>query len=323
MKKTIISTSFIFLVAVNCAGQTMQTGFIEQKTPSYISETFVSEIKDSKQNRELRAQIEQIARSAGSGRVGVAATVIETSESVEFNAGERFPMQSVYKFPIGMAVLNLVDEGKLKLDQKVKIDKNDFVGEGMHSPFRDENPNGGETTLTELLRLGVSLSDGTASDVLLKLAGGSEGVTKYLTGIGLKEIKVINTEKEIGADFSVQYKNWATPRGALALLKALHDGRGLSKESREFLLKLMVESPTGPKRIKGLLPAGTIVAHKTGTSGAQNGITAATNDIGIISLPNGKHLAIAVFVSDSPADQAAREEIIAKTALAAWNYWRK
>jgi beta-lactamase class A len=66
------------------------------------------------------------------------------------------------------------------------------------------------------------------------------------------------------------------------------------------------------------LPAGTVVAHKTGTSGTQKGITAATNDIGIITLPNGRHLAIAVFVSDSPADESTREGVIAKVALAVW-----
>ncbi len=71
--------------------------------------------------------------------------------------------------------------------------------------------------------------------------------------------------------------------------------------------------------MKGLLPAGTIVAHKTGTSGTQKGNTAATNDIGIITLPNGEHLAIVVFVSDSPANEATREGVIAKVAKALWD----
>jgi beta-lactamase class A len=76
----------------------------------------------------------------------------------------------------------------------------------------------------------------------------------------------------------------------------------------------MIESTPGAKRLKGLLSSGTTVAHKTGTSGTEKGITAATNDIGIITLPNGKHLAIAVFVSDSPTDEATREAVIAKIA---------
>ena len=81
----------------------------------------------------------------------------------------------------------------------------------------------------------------------------------------------------------------------------------------------MAESPTGPKRLKGLLPSGTVVAHKTETSGTDNGVTAATNDLGIVTLPNGQYLAIAVFVSDSPADEETREGVIAKIARAIWN----
>ena len=83
----------------------------------------------------------------------------------------------------------------------------------------------------------------------------------------------------------------------------------------------MTESPTGPRRLKGLLPKDATVAHKTGTSGTRNGINAATNDVGIITLPNGRHVAIAVFVAESPADEAAREEVIAKIAKAVWDKW--
>ena len=67
----------------------------------------------------------------------------------------------------------------------------------------------------------------------------------------------------------------------------------------------------------------TTVAHKTGTSGSRSGITAATNDIGIIYLPNGKHLAIAVFVADSRADDKTRDSVIARIAKAAWDRWNK
>ncbi len=49
------------------------------------------------------------------------------------------------------------------------------------------------------------------------------------------------------------------------------------------------------------MPRGTRVAHKTGTSGTANGIAAATNDIGLVTLPDGGTLAVAVFGSDSPA----------------------
>jgi beta-lactamase class A len=83
----------------------------------------------------------------------------------------------------------------------------------------------------------------------------------------------------------------------------------------------MRETPTGPKRLKGLLPNTAVVAHKTGTSGTAGGISAATNDIGLVTLPNGRQVAIAVFVSDSPADLATRETVIAQIAKAIWDSW--
>ena len=269
------------------------------------------------ENLELRNQIEQIAAGA-KGRVGVAAVVLETGATVSLNSHDRFPMQSVYKLPIGMAVVKQVDAGKIELDQKVRVTKEDFGSRGQHSPIRDKYPNGTEITVNELLRYAISESDGTASDVLMKLAGGPGAIQAYLTELKITDLTVLNTEKEIGQDWETQYRNWASPEAAVALLRALHERRGLSESAHDLLLKFMIESTPGPKRLKGLLPAGTIVAHKTGTSGTENGITAATNDIGIITLPNGKHLAIAVFVSDSPADDATREGVIAKIAKAIW-----
>ncbi len=232
-------------------------------------------------------------------------------------------MQSVYKLPIGMAILRQVDDGKLKLEQKIRVGKSDFVKPSMRSPIRDENPNGTETTVGELLRLAVSESDGTASDVLLNLAGGADAMSKYLAEIKVSDVTVLDSEKEIGRDWQLQYRNWASPDGAIALLRALHEQRGISESSRALLLKLMIESSTGPNRLKKLLPKTATVAHKTGTGGSRYGIAPATNDIGIVTMPNGKHFAVAVFVSDSPADETTREAVIAQIAKAVWDEWSK
>ena len=269
----------------------------------------------------LQKQIEQLAQSA-QGRVGVAATLLETGESVALHGDGQFPMQSVYKFPIGMAVLHQVDQGNLSLTQTVRIPKAEYVSERQHSPIRDKYPNGIEMSINDLLRYAVSESDGSASDVLLRIVGGAPVVMAYLQSLGVTGIQVINTEKEIGSDNAVQYRNWAQPTQAVALLRALQEGRGLSKASRVLLLRLMTETPTGLRRLKANLPAGTVVVHKTGSSLTVDGLTAATNNIGLITLPNGKHLAVAVFVSDSKADEATREGVIANVAKAIWDYWR-
>jgi beta-lactamase class A len=266
----------------------------------------------------LPDQFEKVA-SMAKGRVGVAVEVLESGEMAAFHGDEHFPMHSVYKLPISMAVLQRVDRGEIRLDQKVRVDPSEYVRKGMYSPVRDKYPAGAELTVAELLRYTICESDGTASDVLMKLIGGPGSVMTYLKEINVPDIQVINYEKEIGRDWETQYRNWATPKAALALLAALQEKRGLSPESQALLIKLMTEAIPGAKRIKGELPAGTVVAHKTGTGGTQNGITSATNDIGIITLPNGRHLAVAAFVSDSAADDATRDAVIARLAKAAWD----
>jgi beta-lactamase class A len=255
------------------------------------------------------------------GRVGFAARVLETGEETGLNSSEHYPMHSVYKLPISMAVLRRVDAGELKLDQMVEIKQSDFVRQGMYSPIRDKNPNGARLALAEILRYAVAESDGTASDVLMKLVGGPQAVMAFLNEIKVSGITVVNSENEIGRDWQTQYENWATPSGAVELLAALQAQRGLSAASQKLLFKLLTESIPGAKRLKEQLPAGAIVAHKTGTGGTRNGLTSATNDIGIITLPDGRHLAVAVFVSDSKADLNTREAVIAEIAKALWDKW--
>jgi len=317
IKKAWLYTFCLLLLTLGCtsvnSSNREDTSNNEASVPSGIT------ISNAARTNELRDRIEQISQAA-QGRVGVKATVLETGESVALNGDQQFPMQSVYKFPIAMAVLAQVDRGKLKLDQKIRVEASDVL---QGSRILNEKSQGMEFSLAELLKYMVSESDNTASDVLLRQVGEPRIVTEYLRGLGVNNIVVANTEKELGQDTAVQYRNYATPDATVVLLRAFHEGKGLSKSSQALLLQLMTETTTGPKRIKGLLPEGTVVAHKTGTSSTVNGVTAATNEVGLVTLPNGRHLAIAVFVSDSGANDAVREGVIAKVALAAWDEWSK
>jgi beta-lactamase class A len=266
----------------------------------------------------LAADLDRIARGTD-GTLGAAVRLVETGETVVLNGDGRFPMQSVYKAPIGMAVLHEVDAGRLSLDAPIRVEAADLVPSGMHSPLRDAHPKGGVVPLRELLRLSVEESDGTASDVLLRLVGGKAKAQGYLSSLGVEGIRIETTEGEMGRDYQAQYRSWATPGSAVDWLAALQQGKDLSPKSRALLLGWMTATKTFPTRLKGRLPAGTEVAHKTGSSGSREGVSAATNDIGIITLPDGRHLAVAVFLRDSKADDAARNAAIAKVARAAWD----
>jgi beta-lactamase class A len=280
--------------------------------------TLVAILSLSLPQQTLVDQWRSIAPEA-KGTVGVAALVIETGESAAMNDSGHFPTQSVYKLPISMAILRLVDQGNLSLDQSVDIRPEDYVPAEKGSPLRDEYPKGTRQTIRELIRYTMIHSDGTASDVLLKLAGGPVAVTRYVQSLGVSEFVIANSETDMS--WETQYDDWCTPRAAVQLLAILEKGNPLSEASRALLLNYMRETQTGANRIRHLLPAGATVADKTGSSGTKNGRAVATNDIALVTLPDGRHLAIAVFVMDSDASTEAREGVIAKIARAAWDEW--
>src|SRR2546426_11595251 len=216
--KRVFLTSTLLCVSLTSACS--RGGTRPQKENSTAKLTNSQEAEDAR-TKKLRNEIEQITLAA-KGRVGVAEVVLESGETVSLNAYDHFPMQSVYKLPIGMAVMKQVDAGKIKLDQKVAVTKSDFVRRGQNSPLRDKYPNGTEITISELLRYAISESDGTASDVLMRVAGGRIPVQMYLTDLPISDMIVLNTEKEIGQDWQTQYRNSASPEAAVALLRALY-----------------------------------------------------------------------------------------------------
>ena len=270
-------------------------------------------------NAQLRKTIDSIVTQTD-GKVGVSILNLDTRDTLTLNDTAHFPMQSAYKFPIAMAVLKQVDEGKLKPDHQVFIDKKYYYK--THSPLLDSIPNGNvNVPLNRLVSLMVSLSDNVACDVLLDLIGGEAVANDYIHSLGVTDIAIVASEKKMAAAWDVQFTNWARPSAYTQLLDILNKGTALSKTSNDFLWKTMLETSTGPNRIRGLLPKELQVAHKTGTSGVTpDGLAAATNDVGIIFLPNGQKLAIAVFVSLSHADEATREKVIAQITKAAYDH---
>ena len=276
------------------------------------------------QAQDLLSQIKTIAPESKGGIVGVSILNLETGDTLNFNAHSRLVMHSVFKFPIAMTVLNLVDKGKYKLDEKMKLRKSDMPPSKMYSPMRDKYPDGAEIALSDLLGYMVSQSDNGACDYLLKKIGGPQVVDDYIKSLGVKGIAVKASEADMASAWEVQYTNWAKPADMVQLLDIFYRGKALSKTSNDFLMKIMLATTTGAKRLKGLLPTDAAVAHKTGTSPTNNeGLTPATNDVGIITLPNGNHLAIVVMVCNSKADDATRDAVIAKIAKAAWDHYGK
>jgi beta-lactamase class A len=254
--------------------------------------------------------------------IGVAILGLEDNDSFTRNKNKKYPMQSVYKLHLALAVLNEVDKGKLALNQPILVKKSDLLP-NTWSPMRDKYPEGNVYLfLSEILSYSVSNSDNNACDILFRLVGGTKKVHKYIRKLGIKNVSIEATEEEMSKDWSIQFKNTTKPFSTVQLLKKFYKEPILSKARGGFLWEIMTETTTGPNKIKGLLPKEVEVAHKTGASGTnKEGITAASNDIGIVILPNGKHFAIAVFVANSKEDTAANDRIIAEITKAAWDYF--
>lgn len=269
----------------------------------------------------LRNKIEAITYDK-KAKIGISILDLDKGDTLTLNNSHHFPMQSVFKFHLALAVLYLVDEGKMKLDQPIFVNKSDMLP-SLYSPMREKYPEGNVTLpLSEIIKYTVSQSDNSGCDLLFRLIGGPEKANQYIHSLGIKDVAIKNPEVEIQADWSVQYQNWTTPSAATKLLESFYRKNILSKDSYNFLWKTMVETTTGPNKLKGKLPKEAIIAHKTGYSGKnKEEMVAATNDIGIVILPNGKKFAIALFVSDSMENEKTNDEIMADVVKVVWDYF--
>lgn len=272
----------------------------------------------------LRQEIEQITKNKNA-KVGVS-ILSSRGDTLSLNGDSHFPMQSVFKFHIALAMLSEIDKGKFSLNQKIKLKKNQLL-EGLWSPIREKYPQGAKLSIAEIMEYTVSQSDNAGCDALLRLLGGASAVENYFIKNKFNNISIKINEEVMQNNWDLQFQNWTTPNAANQVLAAFfYNKQGLIKQkSHDFIWKIMRETVTGKNRLKGLLPAETVVAHKTGWSGVHKstGISAAVNDIGVIFLPNGDHFFISVFVTDSKEDTPTNERIIAEIAKASWDYFVK
>ena len=290
------------------------------------------------------------------GVVGAAALHIESGKQASLHGDEHFPMASVCKLPIAMNILAMVGEGKLSLKDSIEIPLEDVVP-GV-SEVAERWPKQKVFPLNELLEWMVAKSDNTAVQTLFRMGGAGAGMAGRFRQWHFDGMRVDRSERQCNLDaagvtnippvsewtpgmfdeltakitpaerlqamrrFLDDPRDTATPNGTIQLLERAFRGELLSRELTARLVEILKATTTGSARIKGLLPAGTVVAHKTGTASKVAGLNGATNDVGVIMLPKGAGtLAIAVYVKGSTRDQDTRDRIIARIAKAAFDSW--
>ena len=177
-------------------------------------------------------------------------------------------------------------------------------------------------TVDQLLTAAVSQSDNTAVDALVKLVGGPGVVTAFLRAHGIADMRVDEDEAEISrvfaghdgyAAFQADPRNRSTPDAAVGFLQKLWRGELLSPASTQHLLGLMY-AQTVPRRLRAGTPSEVRLADKTGSGPTVNGKSAAYNDIGVFTWPDGRTVLAAVFLMDSPAPPTDRDALFADLA---------
>lgn len=279
----------------------------------------------------LQRALERYAEEARPGTLGVSVTDLQSGRTWRVNAAEAFPLMSVFKAPLGATVLSQSDRGTLSLRRPVRITRADLMTAG-RSQIADTFRGTEETfTVGQLLEAAVSHSDNTAADVLLALVGGPGAVTAFLRDHGIRGMRVDRGEDEIAREFQVSTeqqaeerrqtplardarlrrgyeayledpRDRATPDAAVEFLEKLWQGKLLSADSTQLLLSLLY-GQTVPDRLRSGVPSGVRFADKCGTSYSIDGMTAAFNDIGILTWPDGQTVILAVFLRASHAPE--------------------
>lgn len=257
----------------------------------------------------IQQQIETIA-AEGRGRIGVAAMDLDGGGQIFVNGDMPFPMASTAKIAVAATFLEQVEQGNFRLDQQfpMMVRVRETGTASPQAPLRA----GDVFTAQSLMELMITRSSNEATDGLLQVVGGFHNVNRWLARNGISGQRLDHTMATLVRDDGrvdpakvIDTRTSSTPRAMIALLAAIDRGGVLSPESRAVLLDTMTRTSTGKTRIRAGVPEDTLVAHKTGT------LAGVTDDVGIIRLPDGRHLAVAFFVT-GPEGHAAHARLIAR-----------
>jgi len=300
----------------------------------------------SLQHSELQQDFKTLAKGLD-GRAGICA--LDATGAACVNGDQRFSLQSVMKLIAGLAVMDAAERGALKLDDAVIVHRQD-LSLNVQPLAALVGENGYRTTIDELVRRAIVDSDSTAVDILIRKLGGTDQVQAFLDRKKISGVRIDRDERHLQTEiagltwrpeyvdahaldkaiasipdarrteaykrYQADIRDTATPRDMAKLLYALASGKLLSTASTRRILDIMQQTATGPDRLKAGLSQGWILAHKTGTSGSWQGVTAATNDVGVLKAPDGGIMAVVVFIGDSKAPAAACAKLMAKVSAA-------
>ena len=240
------------------------------------------------------------------------ACIMRDGSFVGINENEHFAMHSVMKFPQALCVADYLNRKGLDLDDTIVVDKADLM-QDTWSPMLKRFECKTTFSFAELLELSLGQSDNNACELLFKFCGKPKAVEKYMRKLGFRDIHVRMTEEQMHKNPAKAIENSSTPTEMVRLFEWFHHHKD-DNQYLTFIWKAMADCSTGLKRIPAAIPADARIVHKTGTGfpSAEGGQD--MNDAGIILMPDGNHVLIAVFTTHSPSEAVIAD--IARQLLA-------
>lgn len=257
----------------------------------------------------LAQRVAEIAEGSG-GRIGVAAIDLTTGETVSVLGDQRFPLASTSKIAVAATFLEGVEQGRWRLDQRfpLLIPKASKRFSSSAAPVYE----GQSMAARELIDLMISRSSNPATDALLRVVGGPKAVNAWMRRAGIHDFSIdrdiatlVRDDGEFNPASYIDRRDSATPKAMVQLLAGLYQGRYLAADSRRVILAAMGRTVTGKRRMRALIPTSARVLHKTGT------LSGTSSDIGFIETPDGRTLAMAIYVTGQGTKPARDAKIAA------------
>jgi len=298
---------------------------------------------------ELVSSLNALIRNF-SGVAGVSVASVDQGWLISANGERKMPQQSVSKLWVTMTVLDQIDQGKLSLDTPLSFTTDDFTV--FHQPIAALVKPGQpyNTTVGEVVRRAMQMSDNTCNDKLLRLVGGPDAVRDFIARRSLGPIRFGPGERLLqagtaGLEWRPEYSrgnafavarsqlspavrkaafdayvadppDGAAPLAIAGALARLKRGELLSPTSTDWLIRTMEAAKTGRARVRAAVPVGWTYGHKTGTGQDLSGRTAGFNDVGILTAPDGRGYAVAVMIGDTTRPVRERQLLMQQVAAA-------
>jgi len=251
------------------------------------------------------------------GRIGVAAIDLATGEEVMVLGDQLFPLASTSKVAVAATFLAMVEMGTYSLTSEFPLMMP--VSSAKYSTAKAPVRPGQYMPAIDLIEMMITRSSNPATDALLAAVGGPAVVNDWMRRQSITQFSInrdiatlVRDDGEFNPATYVDPRDAATPRAMVRLLSGLQRGEFLSDQSRRVLLGAMSRTVTGKRRIPANMPLEARVSHKTGS------LSNTSSDVGIIECPDGRTIAVAIYVTGQVTKQA-REERIAAIARALYD----